>query len=62
MPGALWGFHGVLSGLWGFPVAVEEVSLGVLPMNSESFLPSMVRSWLTEQFLISVSAGLSALL
>jgi len=31
-------------------VAVEVVLLSVLSMNSESFLPYMVMSWLTEKF------------
>jgi len=40
----------VSGGSWWFLVVVEEVSLSVLYMNSGSFLPHMVMSWLTEQF------------
>jgi len=57
-PGSLWGFHGVLSGLWCFLVVVEEVSVSVLSMNSESFLPHMVMSWLVKQF-VDFSVSLS---
>ena len=49
-PGSLWGFHGVLDGLWWSLLAAEVVLLIVLSMNSESFLPYMVVSWLTEKF------------
>jgi len=47
---SLWGFHGVLDGLWWSLVAIEVILPSVLPMNSESFLPYMVMSWLTEMF------------
>ena len=50
-PGFLWGFHGVLDGLWWSLVAVEVVFLSVLSMNFESFIPYMVMSWFTEIFL-----------
>jgi len=49
-PGILRGFHRVPNGLWWFLLAVEEAFLSVLSMNFEYFLPSMVMSWLTEQF------------
>jgi len=41
-----------------FLVVVEEVSLSVLSMNSESFLPRRVMSWLMEQF-VDFSSSLS---
>jgi len=41
---------GVFGGLWWSLVAVEMVLLSVLSMNSESFLPCVVMSWLIEQF------------
>jgi len=49
---------GVFGGVWWSLVAVEVVLLSALSMNSESFLPYMVMSWLTEQFL-DVSGSLS---
>jgi len=52
-PGSLWGFHGVLDGLWWSLVAVEVILLGVLTMNSETFLPYTVMSCLTEKFVDS---------
>ena len=60
-PESLWGFHGLLDGLWWSLVAVELVLLSVLSMNSESFLPHMVMSWLTEQF-VDFSGSLSCCL
>jgi len=53
-PGSLWGFRGVLDGLWWSMVAVEVELLSVLSMS----LPPMVRSWLTEQ-LVEFSGSLS---
>jgi len=47
--GSLWGFHGVLDGLWWSLVAVEVVLPSVLSRNSESFFPYTVISWLTEK-------------
>jgi len=57
-PGSLWGLHGVLDGLWWSLVAAEVVLLSALSMNSESFLPHVVMSWLTEKF-VDFSGSLS---
>jgi len=42
-------------------VVVEEVSVSVLSMNSVSFLPHMVMSWLVKQF-VDFSVSLSSCL